>query len=148
MSDQRVSSGKSEHEAGIDEAIEKLRSSVQLLSSTEIRQSLRALGDAATAVAAIQDAVKAVAVQDAVKAVAIQDAAKAVAVQDAVKAVAVQDAVKAVAIQDAAKAVAIHQGAEGESRLRTIIAEEVANALAVARKAAETGGAAQSPKTK
>jgi hypothetical protein len=90
-----------------DKAIEAIRRAAAELAKPEVRQALTVVGEGASAVSAIQDAVKAVATQDAVKAVAIQDAVKAVAIQDAVKAVAIQDAVKAVAIQDAVKAVAI-----------------------------------------
>jgi hypothetical protein len=147
-------------------AIETIRAAAAKLS--DVRASLPA--HAAEAVAAIQDAVKAVAIQDAVKAVAIQDAVKAVAIQDAVKAVAIQDAVKAVAaiqdavkavaIQDAVKAVAIQdavkavalQGREGgDEPLRQLVREEVAKAIALVREAAATGtgneqsGAANKP---
>ncbi len=90
----------------IDRAIEELEAAAKALDAPEVRRTLKALSDAAKAVATIQDAVKAVALQDAAKAVALQDAAKAVALQDAAKAVALQDAAKAVALQDAAKAVA------------------------------------------
>ena len=103
-------------EFDFDTAIESIKSAAAELAKPEVQKTLSVIGKGASAVSAIQDAVKAVAIQDAVKAVAIQDAVKAVAIQDAVKAVAIQDAVKAVAlqnavtgvgIQDAAKAVAI-----------------------------------------
>lgn len=95
-----------------DKAIEAIKRAANELAKPEVRQSLTIVGEGASAVSAIQDAVKAVAIQDAVKAVAIQDAVKAVAIQDAVKAVAIQDAVKAVAIQDAVKAVSIQDAAK------------------------------------
>lgn len=94
-----------DREFDFDKAIEAIKRAAAELAKPEVRDALTVIGEGASAVAAIQDAVKAVAIQDAVKAVAIQDTVKAVAIQDAVKAVAIQDAVKAVAIQDAVKAV-------------------------------------------
>jgi hypothetical protein len=91
----------------IDRAIEELEAAARALDAPEVRRTLRALSDAAKAVATIQDAVKAVALQDPERGVIFQDRLSAPSVQDALKAVAIQDAVKAVALQDAAKAVAI-----------------------------------------
>lgn len=88
-----------------DKAVESIRNAASELAKPEVRRALGVIGAGASALTAIQDAVKAVAIQDAVKAVAVQDAVKSVTIQDAVKAVAIQDAVKAVAVQDAVKAV-------------------------------------------
>lgn len=138
----------------IDRAIEELEAAARSLDAPEVRRTLKALSDAAKAVATIQDAVKAVAlgdveqaaifrdrlsapaVQDALKAVAVQDTLKAVAVQDALKAVAVQDALKAVAVQDAVKAVVPTSG----DVLRELVADEVKRALALSGQAAQQAG--------
>ena len=55
----------------IDRAIEELEAAARALTAPEGRRALKALSDAAKAVATIQDAVKAVALQDAAKAVAL-----------------------------------------------------------------------------
>jgi len=134
-------------------AVDAIRRAAEVLSTPQGRESLAAISDAADAVNAVQDAVKAVAIQDAVKAVAIQDAVKAVAIQDAVKAVAIQDAVKAVAIQDAVKAVAIQDAVKAvaspdpTSTIRSIVAEEVAKAVAEIRRVADTTEGAGSPRS-
>jgi hypothetical protein len=118
--------------------VEAIRRAADVVSRPEGQEAIAAIMDAAKAVNAVQDAVKAVAIQDAVKAVAIQDAVKAVAIQDAVKAVAIQDAVKAVAIQDAVKAVAGGDGStDPAATIRAIVADEVAKAVAEIRRAAE-----------
>jgi hypothetical protein len=118
----------------IDRAIEELEAAARALSGPEGRRALKALSDAAKAVATIQDAVKAVALQDAAKAVALQDAAKAVALQDAAKAVALQDAAKAVALSTSG------------ATLRELVADEVKRALALSGEAAQQGG--DQPKNK
>lgn len=117
----------------IDRAIEELEAAARELGAPEARRALKALSDAAKAVATIQDAVKAVALQDAAKAVALQDAAKAVALQDAAKAVALQDAAKAVALSTSSDA------------LRQLVADEVKHALALSGQAAQQAG--DQPKT-
>jgi hypothetical protein len=130
----------------IDRAIEELAAAAKVLDTPEVRRTLKALSDAAKAVATIQDAVTSVALQDAAKAVALQDAAKAVALQDAAKAVALQDAAKAVALQDAAKAVALQDAARTAASstssisLRELVAEEVRRALALSGQAAQQAG--------
>jgi hypothetical protein len=126
----------------IDRAIDELEAAARELGAPEAKRALKALSDAAKAVATIQDAAKAVALQDAAKAVALQDAAKAVALQDAAKAVALQDAAKAVALQDAAKAVALSTSSD---TLRQLVADEVRNALALSGQAAQQAG--DQPKT-
>lgn len=129
----------------IDRAIEELEAAARSLDAPEVRRTLKALSDAAKAVATIQDAVKAVALgdveevaifQDRLSAPSVQHALKAVAVQDALKAVAVQDALKAVAIQDAVKAVV----STSSDALRELVADEVKRALALSGQAAQQGG--------
>jgi hypothetical protein len=112
-----------------EKAIADIKRAAEVLTRPEAKDTLQAIQDAAKAVAAVTDAVKAVAVSDAVKAVAVQDAVKAVAVSDAVKAVAVQDAVKAVAglVSDA------------REQIRGVLAEEIARAVQMVRDAASSG---------
>jgi hypothetical protein len=120
----------------IDRAIEELEAAARALDAPEVRRTLRALSDAAKAVATIQDAVKAVALQDAEKGVIFQDRLSAPSVQDALKAIAVQDAAKAVAIQDAVKAVA---SSTSSAALRELVADEVKRAR-TKREGRATGG--------
>jgi ribosomal protein S1 len=130
----------------IDRAIEELEAAARALDAPEVRRTLRALSDAAKAVATIQDAVKAVALQDPEKGVIFQDRLSAPSVQDALKAVAIQDAVKAVALQDAAKAVAIQDAVKAvvsstsSVALRELVTDEVKRALALSGQAAQQAG--------
>ncbi len=130
-----------------EKAIADIKRAAEVLTRPEAKDTLQAIQDAAKAVAAVTDAVKAVAVSDAMKAVAVQDAVKAVAVSDAVKAVAVQDAVKAVAVSDAVKAVAVQDAvkavaglvSDAREQIRGVLAEEIARAVQMVRDAASSG---------